>query len=588
MVSIRNGWRARDERRGSRDPRLIVLLVVGVLAWCALASRLFVVQVLRRQWYVGLAAGQRELFERLYPERGEIFVHDRRQPGGQFPIATNQEVFTIYAVPKEITNPKSVAGRLAPILHLDREQEIALAARLAKVGDPYEPILRRAATEVRDAILALELPGISAERTLVRYYPDGPRTAHLTGFVGEDEHRVAGRYGLEGAFDHELAGVTGFLESERDPLGRWIVFGKRAHTASSNGVDLMLTIEREVQIEACRLLEASVAAHGAAGGTVVIIHPMTGAVRAMCSVPSYDPNHYADVVDIARFNPAAIVAAYEPGSVFKPITMASAIDAGVVEPSTRFTDTGSVTIGGFTITNTDSRVYGEKTMADVLRFSINTGAVFVARTLGIDRFRAAVERFGFGQAMGIELAGEVSGDTGNLRNREEVYLATASYGQGITVTPLQLATAYAAIANGGKLMQPHLVSEFVEPDGTRRRVEPRTIRDVVSLRTATLLQGMLVSVVREGYPKRAGVPGYLIGGKTGTAQIPFGDRPGYSSDMIHTFVGIGPVDRPTFAMVVRIDRPKGLRFADSTAAPLFGDIAKFIVRYDGIAPRPQP
>jgi len=574
-------------RRGSRDPRLVVLIVVGILAWGALASRLFVVQVLRRQWYVGLAAGQREFFERLYPERGEIFVRDRRQPGGRFPIATNREAFTIYAVPQEIENPKSVAGRLAPILHFDREQEIALAARLAKVGDPYEPILRRATPEIRASVLALGLPGIAAERTLIRYYPDGSKTAQLTGFVGEDERRVAGRYGLEGAFERELAGSAGFLENERDPLGRWIVFGKRERAASSNGVDLMLTIEREVQQEACRLLEASVAANGAAGGTVIIIHPMTGAVRAMCGVPSYDPNRYADVADLARFNPAAIVAAYEPGSVFKPITMAAALDASVVEPSTRFTDTGSVTVGGFTITNTDSRVYGEQTMADVLRFSINTGAVFAAQTLGMDRFRATVERFGFGNTTGIELANEVAGDTGNLRKREAVYLATASYGQGITMTPLQLAVAYAAIANGGRLMQPYVVEEFVEPDGTRRRVEPRTIRDVVSARTATLLQGMLVSVVREGYPKRAGVPGYLIGGKTGTAQIPFGDRPGYSSDMIHTFAGIGPVDSPTFAMVVRIDRPKGLRFADSTAAPLFGDIAKFILRYDGIAPRKE-
>lgn len=582
VVAMR-GWN-QGVRRGSRDPRLVIIAAIGAIAWCVIVARLFVVQVIHREWYLGLATGQRELFQRLYPERGEIVVHDRRQAGGTFPIATNQAMFTIYAVPKNMTHPASVAGKLAPFLKLDRDGERALAAQLAKAGDPYEPIIRRATQELRDTILAMKLPGIAAERTFTRFYPDGTRMAHLTGFVGEDERRVAGRYGLEGAFDEELAGLSGFVEGEQDPIGRWIAVGRRAQAKASDGVDLVLTIEREIQLEACRRLEEAVAEHHAAGGTVVILHPMTGAVRAMCSVPSFDPNRYQETTDLARFNPPAIVAAYEPGSVFKPITMAAALDAGVVETTTRFTDTGSLTVGGYTITNTDSRVYGEKTMADVLRFSINTGAVFAAQQLGMDRFRTTVERFGFGHRTGIELAGEATGDIGNLRRSEPVYLATTSYGQGIAVTPLQLAAAYAAIANGGTLMTPYLIEGFIESDGTRRRVEPRVVHRAVSARTATLLQGMLVSVVQDGYPKRAGVPGYRIGGKTGTAQIPFGDRPGYSAETIHTFTGIGPIEAPTFAMVVRIDRPQK-RFADSTAAPLFGQIAKFILQYDGIPPR---
>ncbi|MBI4434475.1 penicillin-binding protein 2 [Candidatus Uhrbacteria bacterium] len=579
-VVVSHGWR-HGARRGSRDPRLVVITVIGALAWLAIAARLFTVQVLQRAWYTDLASGQRELFQRLAPERGEIIVHDRRHPNGRFPIATNRRTFTIYAVPATIADPRTTARKLRRVIDVE---ESVLIERLSKSNDPYEPILRNATNETRDAVLALKLPGIAAEATLTRYYPDGTRVAHLTGFVGEDERGPAGRYGLEGAFNDELTGASGFLDAERDPLGRWIVFGKRAVTRARDGVDLLLTIEREVQLEACRRLEDAVVAHGAAGGTVVILQPTTGAVRAMCSVPAFDPNRYQDTQDLARFNPPAITAAYEPGSVFKPITMSAAIDAGVVEPTTRFTDAGSVTIGGYTITNTDSRVYGERTMADVLRFSINTGAVFAARTLGMERFRSTVERFGFGHRTDIELAGEVAGDTGNLRRPEEVYLATASYGQGIAVTPLQLAAAYAAIANGGQYEQPHVIEAFEYPDGTRRRVEPHTVLRAVSSRTATLVAGMLVSVVQEGYPKRAGVAGHRIGGKTGTAQIPLGDRPGYSSDTIHTFAGFGPVEAPTFAMVVRIDRPKR-RFADSTAAPLFGEIAKFILEYDGIAPR---
>ncbi|MBI2482592.1 penicillin-binding protein 2 [Candidatus Uhrbacteria bacterium] len=564
------------------DPRLLVLAVGLGLAGVVIVLRLFVIQVLDRSWYRGLALGQRELVERIAPERGMIVVQDRRSPGGQFPIATNERTYTIYAVPKDIRDPQGAARTLAPLLHLPED---TLRERLAKPGDPYEPLVRRASIAERDAIAALRIPGVAAEATLSRFYPDGSAMAHLTGFVGDGPHGISGRYGIEAAYDQVLSGTPGVLESERDPLGRWIVFGQRSGTPAIHGATVALTIERELQLEACRRLEAAVTAAGGSGGTMVILHPMTGAVRALCSVPAFDPNRYGATTDLARFHAPAVTGAYEPGSVFKPMTMAAAIDAGVVHPDTTFTDTGRVVIGRAVITNSNNHIYGESTMADVLRFSINTGTVFVARKIGMDRFRAAVERFGFGALTDIELPGESAGDTSNLARREEVYLATSSYGQGITVTPLQLAVAYAAIANGGNLMQPHVVDAVMLSDGTRRRVEPRVIRRVMSARTATLLQGMLVSVVRDGYPKRAGVRGYLVGGKTGTAQIPLPDRPGYSADTIHTFAGIGAVDHPTFAMVVRIDRPTVQRFADSTAAPLFGEMAKYLLEYDGILPK---
>lgn len=572
----------RPERRGSRDPRVRALVILGALAWVVVVIRLFTIQVLHRAEYAALAENQRLVAHALTPERGTIVVHDRRRSDGVFPIATNERAFTMYAVPHDIVDPARVARKLSSILGIP---ERALLEHLAKSGDPYEPLKRHTPLRERDAVLALHLPGIAAESELIRYYPDGELLAQVTGFVGEDERGLSGRYGIEGAYDALLAGRPGHLTAERDPRGRWILFGERTIDAPQQGANLTLTIEREVQTTACRALAAAVEAHHAASGSIVILNPTTGAIRALCGSPSFDPNHYESTQDLARFRSAAVVAAYEPGSVFKAVTMASAIDAGVVRPETTFVDAGSVHVGGFTITNTDGRVYGTKTMADVLRFSINTGAVFVAQHLGMDRFRSALDRFGFGARAGIELEGESPGDVGALAKREDVYLATASYGQGITVTPLQLATAYAAIANGGKLMTPYLVDTIALPDGSRRQTEPRVVRQVVSPRTATILQGMLVSVVKDGYPKRAGVSGYLIGGKTGTAQIPFPDRPGYSNDMIHTFVGFGPADHPTFAMAVRLDRPQTRRFADSTAAPLFGEIAKFLMQYDGIAPR---
>ncbi|MDO8425153.1 MAG: penicillin-binding protein 2 [bacterium] len=585
---MRNGWgagRAAARPRGGRDPRLVVVAGVFVLLWAVVVVRLWIVQVRDHEWYTGLAAGQHEVFRQLTAERGEIFVHDRQASDGYFPVATNQRTYTVYAVPTEIAQPKRAAGLLAPLLQLDEAAEVALAERLSKPNDPYEPVTRDASAELRDSVLALALPGIHTQPTIARFYPDGTRMAHLTGFVGADEDsRIAGRYGVEGAFEDVLAGTSGFLEGERDAAGRLIVFGKRDGRQAEHGSDVYLTIERELQLEVCRRLEDAVTKHGAASGSIVILHPVTGAVRAMCAVPAFDPNRYGDVEDIGVYQTPAVSDAYEPGSVFKAVTMAAAIEADAVGPNTEFTDTGSVTLNNHTITNSLHKVYGRSTMTDVLRFSINTGTVYAAMQLGRDRFREAIERFGFGARTGIALDAESPGNIANLVQRGDIYLATASFGQGITATQLQLAVAYAAIANGGNLMEPRIVEAVVAPDGTRKTFAPRIVHRAVSQRAAVILQGMLVSVVRDGYAKSAGVRGYLIGGKTGTAQIPYRDRPGYSDDTIHTFVGIGPVDRPTFSMVVRIDRAQRL-FADSTAAPLFGDLAAYIVQYDGVPPR---
>jgi stage V sporulation protein D (sporulation-specific penicillin-binding protein) len=593
-------WRS-DSSRKIRDPRIMLLMIVVLFAWGALVARLYVVQVRDHEWYRSLALGQRELFSRLYPERGEILVRDQRHPDGWFPIATNEETFTIYAVPQDIEDPKGVARALIAALpeedasaseddgtEEDAEdqptREERMIAQLSKTDDPYEPIALQVSSSVREQVMALGLDGVAAASSITRYYPDGAKMAHLTGFVGSDKDGKSGRYGIEGKYDENLAGSQGLLTGERDPVGRLIAFGKRDITRAEDGASIYLTIEREVQLEVCRLLSDAVAEHGATGGSVVILHPRTGAVRAMCSVPSYDPNSYESAESVALFSNPIISDAYEPGSVFKPLTMSAAIAGGAVTPQTSYEDTGSLTIGGFTITNTNYETHGKSTMIEVLQKSINTGSVFAAQALGRNKFRATIERYGFGARTGIQLASESPGDVANLAKREPVYLATASFGQGITSTLLQLTAAFAAIANGGTLMQPYVVDSVAEVNGGRRQIEPRAVHEVIDMRTATLLQGMLVSVVREGHPKRAGVPGYYIGGKTGTAQIPLTDRAGYSKDTIHSFIGFGPVESPTFAMGVRINRPQR-RFADATAAPLFGTIAKFLVQFDRIPPR---
>jgi cell division protein FtsI/penicillin-binding protein 2 len=305
----------------------------------------------------------------------------------------------------------------------------------------------------------------------------------------------------------------------------------------------------------------------------------------MCNVPTFDPNDYGKVDSVDVYNDTAIFNAYEPGSVFKTITMAAALDMGKITPDTIFDDPGEVKIGPFTIRNSDLKAHGRVTMTDVLAESLNTGLVEVAHRLGTPSFLKYVRDFGFGEKTGITAQSEVGGDIGALSRKGDIWPATASFGQGLTVTVLQLASAYGAVANGGTLMKPYVVDQVRHADGRVDTTKPQAVRQVIAKRTADLLTGMLVAVVERGHGKRAGVPGYWIGGKTGTAQIPNANGPGYEAGpTIGTFAGFGPIDDPKFVMVVRIDRPKDVQFAESSAAPLFGDIAKFLMDYYRIAP----
>ncbi len=233
-------------------------------------------------------------------------------------------------------------------------------------------------------------------------------------------------------------------------------------------------------------------------------------------------------------------------------------------------------------------------MTDVLDKSLNTGAIYVARLVGIDTYKKMLHDFGFGALTGIEMDREVPGNLSALNLPGDIYLATSSFGQGITVTPLQMVNAFATLANGGKLMQPYIVDEIIRPDGTKLVTKPKVIRQVISERTATLVNGMLVNVVRQGHGKKAGVPLYFVAGKTGTAQVPRKDGKGYEKSMtIGSFAGFAPVDNPRFAMLVKIDHPRDVQWAESSAAPLFGDLAKFLLNYyevppDEQAPPPAP
>lgn len=568
-------------KRPQRD-RTRALTVIAGLFVAVIVARLFSLQVLEHGVYQALAEGQHSLYEKLFPKRGKVYVTDRGGTG-VFPLATNEPLTLVYADPSKLTeSPEVIAHKLSGILDIDEQ---VLVERLSKSDDQYEPLAHAVKDRVVDEIKALKIDGIGFSDELVRLYPEGNVGSHIVGFLGYDENERKGQYGIEGEFNRELAGKSGELNTQRDASGRWIAIGGRSLVPAQNGDDIVLTIDRAIQHAACTKLDEAVLKHGADGGSVVILNPSTGAVIAMCGNPNFDPNDYSAVEDPATYLNPVTYHQYEPGSVMKGITMAAAVDQGKVAPTTTYTDEGFAKFGSFTIKNSDGKAHGLQTMTQVLEESLNTGAIFAMRQIGPVSFASYFEKFGFGKPTGIELPSEQAGDTSSLKGGKEIFAATASFGQGVTVTPLQLAAAYGAIANRGVLMEPYIVKEIRHPDGGVTTTAPTIVRQVISPSASTTVSAMLVNVVKNGHGKRAGVPGYYVAGKTGTAQVPKEDGPGYQENVtIGSFAGFAPVDDPVFVMVVRIDRPRDVQFAESSAAPLFGEIADFILHYYGVAP----
>jgi cell division protein FtsI/penicillin-binding protein 2 len=430
----------------------------------------------------------------------------------------------------------------------------------------------------------LKIKGFDFETRKFRYYPEGNIASHILGFVSYADEDGEGRYGLEEFFNEELFGKYGSLKGERG-AGTSVIVNDREYVKPVPGSDLLLTIDRSVQFYACDKLKQMVDKYSALGGSVIVVEPKTGAIIAMCSVPDFDPNDYRNVSDIKIFSNPATSFQYEPGSVFKAITMSAAVDQGKVSPSTTYNDAGQVMINGWPkpIKNSDFETHGGHGVVDmnsVLENSLNTGAIFAMKSIGPKVFSEYVKSYGFGERTGIELGAEANGNIKSLIKNKviEIDAATASFGQGISVTPLQMVMAYQAMANKGVLMQPHIVKEIIHPDGRKDEVQPQQVKRVLSEQTAEKMLAMLVNVVEKGHSKKVGIAGYYIGGKTGTAQI--ATAGGYYKNRYnHTFIGVAPADNPRFVMLTHLDSPKGVQYADGTAAPLWHDIADFLLKY---------
>ena len=558
--------------------RIFSLAIISLLLIGLIGVRLFIIQVFSHDYYSALADSQHQLSVELTPERGEIFIQDRLSQIPS-PVVVNVNRPRIVVNPQQIESAPELTKILAQSLGLS---EIDVLQKVDDTDRKYVVIAKQIEEEVAENIQKMLLPGVYFENEIHQNYPEGHFLSQVLGFVAFDEDSRVGRYGLEQYFEEELAGKTGFLQTETGLRLGLVPQNSEESTVvpAEDGVDLFLTIDRAIQFKVEEVLERTVAAHSAKGGSVIVLNPKTGAILAMANSPSFDPNSFNLVEDPAVFNNTSIQSAYEPGSVMKPITMAAALEEGAVEPTTTFVDEGFIDLEDFTIRNADHKKYGEVTMTQVLEESINTGIIFAEQQLGHDKFAEYMENFGFGKRSGVTLPFEAAGSIDNLYRGGDLYPATIAYGQGMTATPLQIVSAFAAIANGGKLLKPFLVDEIVFPDGTRQKTQAEVVRVVISPRAASTVGAMIVAVVERGHGKRAGVPGYYIAGKTGTAQVAYEDRLGYDPNRnIGTFAGFGPVDDPEFVMIVKIDEPQGVVFAETTAAPAFGEIAQFILDY---------
>lgn len=561
--------------------RVRMLFVLLLLFGLAVVGRLFFLQVMSHDKWVAMAENQHTTSSELSADRGEIYMHDGEID--RYPLAVNREYQMVYVVPRDVEEKEEVSRELSRILGIDAEE---IRNKIDRPDDPFEVIKKRLNEEEISQVKELRFKGVMLLPEKYRYYPAGELAAQVVGFASLGAKGGAGGYGVEAALDAQLRGQVGTLSQEKDAGGRWISLSDRAITRAQNGDSVTLTLDRVIQYETEKILKDSVDRYQADRATAIVMDPKTGNILAMASSPQFDPNNYSKEEDYSIFLNSAVSSAYEPGSIMKPITVAIGIEEGKVSPSTEYVDTGAIVEAGYTIRNAEDKVYGRSSMIKVLDESINTGVIYVEKLVGNAVFGDYLRRFGFGERTEITLPAELPGNLKNLQNpRGTINFFTASFGQGITATPIQMISAYAVLANGGRLLQPNIIDKVIHADGTVVQHAPVEVRRVVSEETSRLMGTMLRSVVVNGHGKRADVPGYLVGGKTGTAQVAKSGSKGYEEGVsIGSFVGYAPLDDPRFVVLVKLDNPKKVEWAESSAAPTFGQIMKFLLEYAKIKP----
>ena len=573
----------------SARSRILVLAGIFILLFLFAAGRLFYLQVFRSGHYQKAAQRQQGFKDVVLAERGAVYLASADSRTPTIPLALTKSWYGVWVSPQEIIPEQKteISKKLSDLLDLD---EAMVAERMAKSNDPYEPIKDKVDKQEILELEKLKYKGVHWQAFQDRYYPLGELASQVIGFVGlngGDEKIKSGKYGLESYLNNNLKGETGYIAGVKKALGSLVVPLSRVIEAKK-GQDIYLTVDYNIQLVLERELKKAMDKWSADGANGIVLNPQTGAVMAMATLPNFDPNAYNKVKNPASFLNSNIQLVFEPGSIFKPITMAAALDINVVSPDLKYFDAGEVKVGDHTIRNSTRQSWGEQTMAQVLEKSLNTGVIFALRRMPQGVWREYVNNFGFGEKTGISLSGEAKGDISNLKSGAEVDWLVSSFGQGVSVTPLAMVSAIAAIANGGELLKPYIVDEIVDNSKSIEKVvaqNGRTVkRRVIKQSTSETLTQMLVGVVERGSGRQAKIPGYSVAGKTGTAQVAASNAAGYTDKTIHTFVGYSPAFNPSLVMLVKLDNPQGVEFSEATAAPVFKAVGEFILHYLNVPP----
>lgn len=557
--------------------RIAVLFLGTVVCLGLLGLRLAYLQIIQNEWYRQKALDQRMRPVPVDAKRG--IIYDRRHQK----LAVSVSADAVYAIPAEITQPAQTAAALAPVLGMDAA---ALKEKLSK-RQASVWIARKLKPEVARKIRELDLPGIGLVERPQRFYPHGKLAAHVLGIAGIDNQ---GLEGLEYFYDEYLRGTPGRVVTERDATGRQIPAGIHRFIPPVDGADLILTLDHIIQYVAEREIARAVRETGSDRGAFIAMDPKTGGILALAIYPGFDPNDYQSYPAENRRN-IVISDQYEPGSTFKIVTSAAALEEGVVTPTTRFFDPGYVKIGGVTVHCWRAGGHGSQTFAEAVENSCNpVFAQLGAERLGGEKFYKYIRAFGFGEETGVDFPGEATGTVpvpGKVRWGEVARWANVGFGQGISVTPLQLVTAAAVIANGGLYVRPHFMQEIRDRYGrVIERYEPDIVRRVISEETAEEFARIMRSVVVNGSGKRADIEGYRVAGKTGTAQVAEGGR--YSSKRISSFVGFAPVDDPRIVALVVLYHPKGQTYGGVIAAPVFKEVVEDALESMGVPRQKAP
>jgi cell division protein FtsI/penicillin-binding protein 2 len=565
--------------------KIQALLIVFLLLFLGLVIRLSYWQVIMGSTLSQKAQSQYDSSTITAAPRGNILA-----PDGSFWVLRNN-VWQIAVNPKLIKeSPENIAKKIAPFLIDDSNNIASVSAETQKINSliskqdvSWVSLAQKVADSVKKNIQALGILGIDFTQGGGRFYPEASVAAQLLGFVGKDDGgNDMGYFGLEGYYNLPLSGKPGFVGQEKDAKGTPILLGGTKEITAINGVDLTISVDKRIQLLIEKNLEDGVVKYEARGGSVTIMDPYTGKILGMATYPSFDPSKYWEYNNEVFRNPV-ISDSFEPGSIFKVLVMAGGLDSGAVVPETKCDIcNGPISVDGYQIETWNNKYHPDSSMTDVIVNSDNVGMTFVGQKMGANTLYDYLQKFGIGSTTGIDLQGESASPLRKRGTWSNVDLDTTSFGQGIAVTAIQMVRAVSAIANGGYLPFPHIVTR-IQGDGWQENVTPPDSPRVISQKTAEETAQMMADAANLGEAKWTKIPGFTVAAKTGTAQIPVAGH--YDpTNTNHSFIGFAPVDHPKFVMLVMLQSPQSSPWAAETAAPLWYSIAKDLFPYMGIQP----